>query len=30
MEQMARNGNTDLMEERAVEKFLRYMPKKYA
>ena len=30
MEQMARNGNTDLMEERAVEKFLRCMPKKYA
>ena len=30
MEQMARNGDTDLMEERAVEKFLRCMPKRYA
>ena len=30
MEQMARNGDTDLTEERAVEKFLRCMPKKYA
>ena len=30
MEQMAHNGDTDLMEERAVEKFLCYMPKKYA
>jgi hypothetical protein len=30
MEQMARNGNTDLTEERAVEKFLHCMLKKYA
>ena len=30
MEQMARNSDTDLTEERAVEKFLRCMPKKYA
>ena len=30
MEQMARNDDTDLMEERAVEKFLRCMPKRYA
>ena len=30
MEQMARNGDTDLTEERAVEKFLRCMPKRYA
>ena len=30
MEQMARNGDTNLMEERAVEKFLHYMPKRYA
>ena len=30
MEQMARNGDTDLTEDRAVEKFLRYMPKRYA
>ena len=30
MEQMARNGDTDLTEERAVEKFLRCMPRKYA
>ena len=30
MEQMARNGDTDLMEERAVEKFLRCMSRKYA
>jgi len=29
MEQMARNGDTDLMEERAVEKFLHCMLKKY-
>jgi hypothetical protein len=29
MEQMARNGDTDLTEERAVEKFLRCMAKKY-
>ena len=29
MEQMACNGDTDLTEERAVEKFLRSMPKKY-
>ena len=27
MEQMARNSDTDLTEERAVEKFLRCMPK---
>jgi hypothetical protein len=30
MEQMVRNGDTDLTEERAVEKFLRCMPKRYA
>ena len=30
MEQMARNGDTDLTEERAVEKFLRCMLRKYA
>jgi hypothetical protein len=30
MEQMACNGDTDLTEERAVEKFLRCMPKKYS
>ena len=30
MEQIARNGNTDLTKERAVEKFLHCMPKKYA
>jgi len=29
MEQMALNGDTDLDEERAVEKFLRCVPKKY-
>jgi len=29
MEQMACNGDTDLMKERTVEKFLRRMPKKY-
>ena len=29
MEQIARNGNTDLTKERAMEKFLYYMPKKY-
>ena len=29
MEQMAHNGDTDLMEEHTVEKFLYYMPKKY-
>ena len=29
MEQMAYNGDTDLTEERAVEKFLRCMPKRY-
>jgi len=29
MEQMVRNGDTDLDEERAVEKFLRCMPKRY-
>ena len=29
IEQMARNGDTDLTEERAVEKFLHCMPKKY-
>jgi hypothetical protein len=29
MGQMARNGDTDLTEERAVEKFLRSMPKRY-
>ena len=26
---MVRNGDTDLDEERAVEKFLRCMPKRY-
>jgi hypothetical protein len=30
MGEMVRNGDTDLMEECAVEKFLRSMPKKYA
>ena len=30
MEQMVRNDDTDLTEERVVEKFLRCMPKKYA
>ena len=30
MEQMVRNDDTDLTEERAVEKFLRCMPKRYA
>ena len=30
MEQMARNGDTDLTEERVVEKFLRCMSKRYA
>jgi hypothetical protein len=29
MEQMARNGDTDLMEERAMEKSLRCMSKRY-
>ena len=29
MEQMVRNGDTDLDEGRAVEKFLRCMPKRY-
>ena len=29
MEQMVRNGDTDLDEERVVEKFLRCMPKRY-
>ena len=29
MEQMVRNGDTDLDEARAVEKFLRCMPKRY-
>jgi hypothetical protein len=29
MEQMVRNSDTDLDEERAVEKFLRCMPKRY-
>jgi len=29
MEQMVRNGDTDLDEERAMEKFLRCMPKRY-
>ena len=29
MEQMVRNGDTDLNETRAVEKFLRCMPKRY-
>jgi hypothetical protein len=28
--EMARNGDTDLTEEHAVEKFLRSMPKRYA
>jgi len=28
MEQMVRNGDTDLDEGRAVEKFLRCMPKR--
>jgi hypothetical protein len=30
MEQMARNGDTDLTEECVVEKFLHCMPKRYA
>jgi hypothetical protein len=30
MEQMARNGDTDLTEEHMVEKFLHCMLKKYA
>ncbi|XP_066323191.1 uncharacterized protein [Miscanthus floridulus] len=30
MEQMVRNGDTNLTEERVVEKFLRCMPRKYA
>jgi hypothetical protein len=30
MGEMARNGDTDLTEERAVKKFLRSMPKRYA
>ena len=30
MEQMVRNGDTDLTEERAVKKFLSCMSKKYA
>ena len=30
MEQMARNGDTNLTEERVVEKFLRCMSKRYA
>jgi hypothetical protein len=30
MQQMARNGDTDLMEAHAVEKLLRCMLKKYA
>ena len=30
MEQMARNGDNDLTKERAVEKFLRCMTRKYA
>jgi hypothetical protein len=30
MGEMARNGDTDLTEERAIEKFLRSMPKRYA
>ena len=29
MEQMVRNGDTDLDERRAVEKFIRCMPKRY-
>ena len=29
MEQMVRNGDSDLDEECAVEKFLRCMPKRY-
>ena len=29
MEQMVRNGDTDLDEGRSVEKFLRCMPKRY-
>jgi hypothetical protein len=29
MEQMARNGDTDLIEEHVVEKFLCCMPKRY-
>jgi hypothetical protein len=29
MGEMARNGDTDLMEERVIEKFLRSMPKRY-
>jgi len=29
MEQMVCNGDTDLDEERVVEKFLRCMPKRY-
>ena len=29
MEQMVRNDDTDLDEERVVEKFLRCMPKRY-
>ena len=29
MEQMVHNSDTDLDEERAVEKFLRCMPKRY-
>ena len=29
MEQMVRNGDSDLDEERTVEKFLRCMPKRY-
>jgi hypothetical protein len=30
MEQMACNGDTDLTEERVVERFLQCMPKRYA
>jgi hypothetical protein len=30
MGEKARNGDTDLTEERAIEKFLRSMPKRYA
>jgi hypothetical protein len=30
MGEMACNGDTDLMKERAVEKFLRSKPKRYA
>jgi hypothetical protein len=30
MEQMARNGDTDLTEDHAVKKFLRCMPKMYS